>query len=73
VAYGGAWVWRHRLFVWEEDLLLDCCSLLANVVLQDNILDWWSWRFDYKECYFVKGAYHLLNQEIELVVHSKLG
>lgn len=35
---GGAWMWRRRLLVWEEEFVSECASFLHNVVLHDNIL-----------------------------------
>jgi hypothetical protein len=32
---GRAWVWRRRLFAWEEESVRECSSLLCNIVLQD--------------------------------------
>jgi len=29
----GAWVWRRRLFAWEEESVRECCLLLHNIVL----------------------------------------
>ncbi|MCI15266.1 YIPF1-like protein, partial [Trifolium medium] len=31
---GNEWRWRRRLFAWEEQLWGDCCTIVANVVLQ---------------------------------------
>jgi len=36
------WRWRRRLFSWEEWLVVECCSLLENIVLQESISDTWS-------------------------------
>jgi len=30
---GGAWVWRRRLFAWEEECVRECCALLHDIVL----------------------------------------
>lgn len=31
---GGAWSWRRRLFVWEEEMLGDMLLFLHNFILQ---------------------------------------
>lgn len=36
------WRWRRRLFSWEEELVVERCSLLDNIVLHESILDTWS-------------------------------
>jgi len=36
---GGAWEWRRRLLAWKEDSVLECLSLLCNIVLQDDTID----------------------------------
>ena len=28
---GRAWVWRRRLFAWEEDSVRECVALLCNI------------------------------------------
>ena len=30
---GGAWMWRRRLFAWEEECVKECCVLLHDIVL----------------------------------------
>jgi len=35
----GASSWRKVLFVWEEDLVDGCMTMLANVSLQDDVED----------------------------------
>jgi hypothetical protein len=42
----AAWVWRHQLWAWEEELLGELRSVLANFVLQLNVVDQWVWRYD---------------------------
>jgi hypothetical protein len=41
---GGGRSWRRRLFVWEEERFLECIALLANVILQVNLVDKWRWK-----------------------------
>ncbi|KAK2414519.1 hypothetical protein QL285_037103 [Trifolium repens] len=57
---GSGWRWRRRLFAWEEQLWADCCTIVANVVLQVNSSDKWEWLPDPDTGYSVGGAYHLL-------------
>ncbi|MCI15813.1 receptor-like kinase, partial [Trifolium medium] len=33
-AGGAAWLWRRQLWVWEEEMLRECRSLLSKIVLQ---------------------------------------
>jgi len=30
---GGAWYWRRRLMAWEEEVVRECVTLLADIVL----------------------------------------
>ncbi|CAJ2651635.1 unnamed protein product [Trifolium pratense] len=64
-AGGEAWVWRRRLWAWEEEMLGECQSLLLTVSLQDHILDrWqWQWQLDLDDVYTVRGAYQLLTTQ----------
>ena len=57
---GGAWEWRRCLLVWEEESVMDCSSLLCNVVLQESSLDKWRWNLDPINGYTVKGTYRYL-------------
>ncbi|KAK2419086.1 hypothetical protein QL285_041219 [Trifolium repens] len=36
---GAAWAWRRQLWVWEEELLGEFRSVLANSVLQPDVID----------------------------------
>jgi hypothetical protein len=40
-AGGSGWSWRRGLFAWEEELSLECCAILDNVLLQVNVPDKW--------------------------------
>jgi hypothetical protein len=53
-------VWRRQLWAWEEELLGELRSVLANFVLQPNVTDKWVWRHDPGGGYSVRGAYELL-------------
>jgi len=57
---GEAWSWRRRLWAWEEEMLEECRTLLANVVVQPNVSDRWQWDPDIHDEYSVRGAYHAL-------------
>jgi hypothetical protein len=57
---GGGWVWRRRLLASEEDSVMECLSLLSNVVLHDSIFDRWRWILDPISGYSVKGTYQYL-------------
>jgi hypothetical protein len=53
-------VWRRQLWAWEDEMLRECRSVLANVLLQPNVIDHWVWRHDPSGGYTVRGAYNLL-------------
>ena len=57
---GGAWVWRRRLFAWEEESLRECSFLLHNTVLQDNVHDTWRWHSDPVNGYSVHESYQFI-------------
>jgi hypothetical protein len=57
---GAAWVWRRQLWAWEEELLGEFRSVLANSVLQPDVIDRWVWRYDPDGGYSVRGAYKTL-------------
>jgi hypothetical protein len=45
--------------VWEEELLGEFRSVLANSVLQPDVIDRWVWRHDPDGGYSVRGAYEI--------------
>lgn len=57
---GSGWVWRRGILVWEEESMRECSVLLHNVVLQDNIFDYWKWLLEPTQGYSVRGTYHFL-------------
>ncbi|GAU19761.1 hypothetical protein TSUD_78870 [Trifolium subterraneum] len=57
---GAGWQWRRQLWVWEEELLVECTGLLHDIVLHTNISDSWIWRHDISGGYSVREAYSLL-------------
>jgi len=54
---GDAWGWCTRLHVWEEDSVIECATLLQDVVLQANVHDRWRWLIDPAYDYSMKGTY----------------
>ncbi|CAJ2666781.1 unnamed protein product [Trifolium pratense] len=62
-AGGAAWVWRRRLWAWEEELLGECQTLLFTLSLQDHVSDMWQWQSDLDDVYTVRGAYQLLTSQ----------
>ncbi|GAU49405.1 hypothetical protein TSUD_92510 [Trifolium subterraneum] len=59
-AGGAGWQWRRQLWVWEEELLLECKGLLYDIVLHANISDSWIWRHDVGGGYYVQCVYYLV-------------
>ncbi|PNY08383.1 heat shock protein [Trifolium pratense] len=57
---GAAWAWQRQLTAWEEEMLGECQSLLANISLQAQSSDRWQWQPDPDTGYSVRGAYQLL-------------
>jgi len=60
-----------RLFAWEDNLLVECCSLLDNIVLQDSVTGIWFWKLDPNHGYTIKRVYNQLTLE-EQHIHSSL-
>ena len=63
---GGAWVWRRRLLAWEELSVMECATLLSDIVLQDTIIDMWRWILDPIQGYSVRGTYQYLTSSDSL-------
>ncbi|GAU35630.1 hypothetical protein TSUD_30470, partial [Trifolium subterraneum] len=61
---GEAWEWWRSLRVWEEEMLGEFQSLLANLSLQVQTSDRWKWQPDPAEGYTVRGAYQLLTSQV---------
>jgi len=57
---GDAWKWRRRLLVWEEDKVRECSVILANIVLQPDLLDRWLWKLYASKNYNVSSACNYL-------------
>jgi hypothetical protein len=55
---GEAWKWRRKLWAWEEEMVVECRSLLLSVMLQVDIR---TWIPDPSAGYIVRGAYHMLS------------
>ena len=64
---GGAWSWRRRLFVWEEQMLGELLLLLHNVFLQVDKDDRWLWALESLNVYSVRSAYRVLTIHPPLV------
>jgi hypothetical protein len=59
---GWGFMWRQRLFRWEEDLLGRLITSLAQVVLSMGA-DVWIWKPDVVGVFSVKSSYDLLCKE----------
>ena len=68
---GGAWVWRRRLLVWEEESVRECSALLHNVVLQEQTHDTWKWLLDPIHSYSEQGVYRFFTTTDEHVVRNQ--
>jgi hypothetical protein len=60
---GEAWVWRRLLWVWEEELLMECHTLLLPFTMQVHIPNVWRGQSDPDAGYSVCGAYQLLTSQ----------
>ncbi|KAK2360207.1 hypothetical protein QL285_085498 [Trifolium repens] len=65
---GVAWEWRRQLWVWEEEMLRECQTLLLPVTLQVDSLDRWLWRPDPVSGYSVRDAYQLLTSQEAVIL-----
>ncbi|XP_004514417.1 uncharacterized protein [Cicer arietinum] len=66
------WRWRRQLFAWEEELVEQCRILLANVHLQVNVSDKWSWNNTQGVSYSLKEAYYVLQKEFFASINTPL-
>jgi len=64
---GGAWRWRRRLFVWEEQMVGELLLLLHNVLLQVVKADSWLWTLETCRSYSVRSAYRIITISPPLV------
>ena len=64
---GGAWRWRRRLFVWEEQMVGELLLLLHNVLLQVDKADSWLWTLETCRAYSVRSAYRIITISPPLV------
>jgi hypothetical protein len=53
---GEAWLWRRPLWVWEEEMIRECHTLLLPFTMQVQTPDVWRWQPDPNACYSVCGA-----------------
>jgi len=63
--------WRRRLLAWEKDSVRECPALLNNVILQDNIQDYWRWLLDPIHDYSVCETYCFLTSVDEPVADGE--
>jgi len=56
----GGEPWRRRLWVWEEDMLVECRNFINGFVLQSDIPNRWQWDPDIVDGYTVRGVYQIL-------------
>jgi hypothetical protein len=68
----GVWQWRHRLWVWEEDLVEECRDLLLTISLQESESDRWLWLPDQIGGYTVRGVYDMLTSQEQPHVHQNM-
>jgi len=69
---GMAWVWRRRLFAWEDETMRECSVLLHNIVLQVNVYDTWRWLLDPVLGYSVRGTYHYFTKIVGTMDRSRV-
>jgi len=77
---GGAWQWRRRLWVWEEELVEECMDLLLTLSLHESSVDRWVWLPDQVDGYTVRDVYDMLtsqeqphlHQNMELIWHKQV-
>ncbi|XP_024633495.1 uncharacterized protein [Medicago truncatula] len=62
---GAAWGCRRRLWDWEEEMIGEFRRLLDNFVVQTDVSDRWQWRPDTVSGYIVRGAYHILAEQVQ--------
>jgi hypothetical protein len=76
----AAFRWTRRLWAWEEDMLVECRTLLHGVSLQSNVTYQWQWQLDPLGGYSVRGVYQLLTSqesihvefEADLIWHNQV-
>ena len=68
----AAWRWKRKLWVWEEELLVECRTLLQSVSLQSNVTD--QWQLDSIKGYSVRDVYKFLTalESIQVVSEADL-
>lgn len=63
---GDGWGWGYNLFLWENELMVECVSLFANVNLQDHVKDLWLWKI------LTIGVYSLKDICLGLIHNSNI-
>lgn len=66
---GEAWMRWRRLWMWEEEMLVECRNLLLYVMLHVDINDAWRWTPYPVVGYIVSGVYHILTARSFLINH----
>ncbi|PNX95580.1 F-box family protein [Trifolium pratense] len=61
--YNWNFIWRRRLFIWEEESVAQLVTFLANVRLS-MAEDKWRWVVDAEGSFSVKSAYDVFFKEI---------
>jgi hypothetical protein len=56
-------LWRRRLFQWEEECVTSLLASLANVSLSLQEDKWW-WFLDAGGCFSVNSAYESLSKDL---------
>ena len=61
--WGDLCRWMRSLWQLEEEMLVECRTLLLDVSLFPNVSDRWVWLPDPTDGYTVRGAYNLLTTQ----------
>ncbi|MCI16701.1 YIPF1-like protein [Trifolium medium] len=67
---GDAWRWQRHLWVWEEELLGECMTLLHDIILQTHSSDKWQWPLDPVRGYSVRDVYQLLTTREDVTLNA---
>ena len=49
--------------MWEEELLVECMTLLHDISLQTNLSNQWQWQLDPIGGYPIRGVYHFITSQ----------
>jgi hypothetical protein len=64
-----SFMWRRRLFIWEEELVTLLKNSLCDVLLTTDVDRWW-WKHDPDGDFSVNSTYTLLFKELNTVVEG---